>query len=144
MKLGSNRAPHNSSMRDVHVTNWAIWGLFLSKILTFLLGKKKDFAALNTKFVRMKAHLPLIYWLWAETQPWLFQQKVNHFTNWLAKLPFTCWSPSWTQYCVASVTNNQFIQRLQSCLENWHWFEKIWNFWSYTFRIREFLTCILL
>ena len=33
-------------------------------------------AALNTKFVRMKARLPSIYWLWAEIQPWLFQQKV--------------------------------------------------------------------
>ena len=35
---------------------------------------------------------------------------------WLAKLPFICWSPSWTQYCVASVTYNfkQCISR-----ENW-------------------------
>ena len=42
----------------------------------FLLGKKKDFAALNTKFVRMKAHLPLISWMGEEIQRWLFQQKV--------------------------------------------------------------------
>ena len=27
----------------------------------------------------------------------------------LAKLPFICWSPPWTQYCVASVTNRQQI-----------------------------------
>merc|ERR1712008_84444 len=55
----------------------ATWGIWLIKITTFVLGKKKDFAALNTKFVRMKAHLPLIYWLWAEIQPWHFQQKMN-------------------------------------------------------------------
>ena len=29
----------------------------------------------------------------------------------LAKLPFICWSPPWTQYCVPSVTNTRSIAR---------------------------------